>query len=114
MELAQQTCNAAVGKTLLSGREVQGLLVQVPGWSLADREIKREFTFKNFRDAMDFVNKVASIANEQDHHPDIGISYNRVSLVLTTHKIGGLSLNDFILAARINLLADREAGARAA
>ena len=106
MQLEQQTCSVSIGKTLLSGREIDGLLVQVPGWSLSGSEIRREFRLKNFRQAMEFVNNVASIANEQDHHPDIHISYNRVSLVLTTHKAGGLTLNDFILAARIDLLID--------
>jgi 4a-hydroxytetrahydrobiopterin dehydratase len=54
---------------------------------------------------MNFVNSVAAIANEQDHHPDIVISYNKVQLTFSTHKIGGLSLNDFIVAARVDLLA---------
>jgi 4a-hydroxytetrahydrobiopterin dehydratase len=56
---------------------------------------------------MEFVNTAASIANEQDHHPDILISYNKVRLTFTTHKIGGLSMNDFIMAAKIELLASQ-------
>jgi 4a-hydroxytetrahydrobiopterin dehydratase len=56
---------------------------------------------------MDFVNNVASIANDQDHHPDIFISYNTVRLTLSTHKIGGISINDFIVAAKIDLLASQ-------
>jgi 4a-hydroxytetrahydrobiopterin dehydratase len=104
MELAKQTCSANIGTTPLSGRQIQGLLVQVPDWTQAGPEIRREFKLKDFRRAMEFVNNIAALANEQDHHPDINISYNRVTLVLTTHKIGGLSMNDFILAARINLL----------
>jgi 4a-hydroxytetrahydrobiopterin dehydratase len=60
------------------------------------------FAFKDFKDSIDFVNKVAEIANEQDHHPDIHIYYNKVRIELTTHKIKGLSENDFILAAKIN------------
>ncbi len=114
MKLEEQTCSAAIGKTLLSGREIDALLVQAPGWSLAGRELKREFKLKDFRQAMEFVNRIAAIANEQDHHPDITISYNKVALVLTTHKIGGLSLNDFILAARISLMSDRELSKKAA
>jgi 4a-hydroxytetrahydrobiopterin dehydratase len=114
MNLEQQTCSASIGKILVSDREINGLLAQVPGWSLAGREIRREFKLRDFRQAMELVNSVAAIANEQDHHPDIHISYNRVSLVLSTHTIGGLSLNDFILAARINLLPLGKAAGKAA
>lgn len=114
MKLEEQRCIATIGMTPLSGRQIDGLLVQVPGWSLSGREIRREFKLKDFRQAMEFVNKVAAIADEQDHHPDIHISYNRVSLVLTTHRIGGLSMNDFILAARINLLPDIDVTRKAA
>ncbi len=106
MKLTEQTCSAGIGATPLSERDINGLLVQVPGWSLAGKEIRREFKFRDFREAMHFVNSIAALANEQDHHPDIHISYNRVSLVLTTHKSGGLTLNDFILAARIDLVID--------
>ena len=60
--------------------------------------------FKNFVEAMAFINKVADIAEEERHHPDIHISYNKVQLTLTTHAIHGLSENDFILAAKIDSL----------
>jgi 4a-hydroxytetrahydrobiopterin dehydratase len=78
---------------------------QIPAWSLGEKEIKKELRFKDFRDAMSSVNRIAAVANEQDHHPDICISYNVIQLTLSTHKIGGLSLNDFIMAAKIDLLA---------
>ncbi len=114
MKLEEQRCSANIGSTPISERQANGLLVQVPGWSLSGNEIRREFKFRDFKQAMEFVNRVAGIADEQDHHPDIHISYNRVSLVLTTHKINGLSMNDFILAARINLLPTAEAPGKAA
>ena len=115
MKLSEQTAKPIIKSTpSLSRKEAEELLTQVPSWSLEDKEIKREFRFKDFRQAMEFVNRVAAIANEQDHHPDIAISYNKVRLSLSTHKIGGLSLNDFIVAARIDLLADREQIERAA
>ncbi len=114
MKLDEKTCSSEFQTVPLSGREVQGLLVQVPGWAPADSTIRREFKLKDFRAAMELVNRVAAIANEQDHHPDIHISYNRVTLVLTTHKAGGLTMNDFILAARINLLPEVEALEKAA
>lgn len=67
-----------------------------------NKKISRTFTFKNFREAMRFVNRVAELAETEDHHPDIATFWNRVVLTLTTHAIGGLSENDFILAAKID------------
>jgi 4a-hydroxytetrahydrobiopterin dehydratase len=105
VKLADQTCKPVqIGTASLSRMEAEALLPQVPAWSLGEKEIRREFRFKDFGQAMDFVNNVASISNEQDHHPDIFISYNKVRLALSTHKIGGLSMNDFIMAAKIDLL----------
>jgi 4a-hydroxytetrahydrobiopterin dehydratase len=108
MKLAEKVCKPVQADTApLSHKETEELLREIPLWSLSGKSIQRESHFKDFRQAMDFVNNVASIANDQDHHPDIFISYNKVRLILSTHKIGGLSLNDFILAARIDLLTDQ-------
>jgi len=84
--------------------KIQELLPQVPGWSVsADmKNISREYEFIDFKAAMGFVNEVADLAEFEGHHPDIAISYNKVKLTLSTHAIGGLSENDFILAAKIN------------
>jgi 4a-hydroxytetrahydrobiopterin dehydratase len=85
--------------------EAQHYMVAVPGWKLIEGErlkITRPFKFKNFAQSIAFVNKVAAIAEGEGHHPDINISWNRVRLDLTTHAIGGLSTNDFIMAAKIN------------
>lgn len=74
-------------------------------WLVKDnKSIGREFVFKNFGEAMRFVNMVADLAEAQGHHPDLGIFYNKVRVDLSTHFIGGLSLNDFILASKIELL----------
>jgi len=84
----------------------------VPGWSLVEGEppkIARSLKFKDFARAMAFVNEIAQVAEREGHHPDICISWNRVNLELVTHAIGGLSLNDFIMAAKINEL--KEGGA---
>ncbi|MFX0138931.1 MAG: 4a-hydroxytetrahydrobiopterin dehydratase [Candidatus Hodarchaeota archaeon] len=78
---------------------------QVQGWSLIREKIhriKKQFNFENFKEAMKFVNKVAELAEEEGHHPDIYIYYDEVVLELHTHAIKGLHLNDFILAAKIN------------
>jgi 4a-hydroxytetrahydrobiopterin dehydratase len=73
-------------------------------WMLVDDAhlLVREFRFKNFADAMAFANKIATIAEEEQHHPDLAISWGNVSVELTTHAIHGLSENDFILAAKID------------
>ena len=115
MNLREQKCEPIkAGTPPLSRKEADALLPQIPAWTLNDRELIREFKFKDFRQAMNFVNRIAGIANEQDHHPDILISYNTVRLSLSTHKIGGLSMNDFILAAKIDAESDRQISGKAA
>lgn len=88
---------------------VQKYSVQVPAWKVSDDEKKltRELTFKDFVEAMKFVNAVADIAQAEGHHPDMYIFYNKVRFELTTHAMGGLSENDFILAAKIDELAKK-------
>ena len=105
MSLSDQTCKPPkAGDTPLSSAQAKQMRRDVPDWSLKGATIKREFQFKDFREAMVFVNKVADVAEGQGHHPDIFISYKTVRLTLATHKIGGLSQNDFIMAARIDQL----------
>ena len=77
------------------------------GWTLikdGTHKITRQFKFKNFKKAMEFVNKIADLAESEGHHPDIKIVYNKVRLELFTHAFGGLSENDFVMAAKINAL----------
>ena len=74
------------------------------GWKLVDNKLEKEFRFKNFVQSMGFANQVALIAQAEDHHPEIEISYSKVEIELYTHSIGGLSENDFILAAKIDEL----------
>ena len=87
-------------------KEAERYLSQVSEWKLDSnaKKISKEFTFKNFLEAMHFVEEVAKIAESEGHHPDIFIHYNKVILTLWTHAIGGLSENDFIVAAKVNLL----------
>jgi len=88
----------------LTIRQAEEYLAQAPGWELQKNAdaIAREWKWKNFKEAVAFVNEVAALAESEGHHPDIHILYNRVVLKLWTHAIGGLSENDFILAAKIN------------
>lgn len=90
----------------LGEEETQELLGQVTGWQLdhAHTAIQREFRFKNYSETMFFVNAVAWIAQRQDHHPDMQVSYNRCTVSYSTHSVSGLSLNDFICAAHINAI----------
>lgn len=80
-------------------------LLKTP-WHVSDegKKIEKKFKFKDFKESMDFVNKVADIAESEGHHPEIEISYNKVEIELTTHAIGGLSTNDFILASKIEII----------
>jgi 4a-hydroxytetrahydrobiopterin dehydratase len=74
-------------------------------WKVVDgKKIVHQFEFKNFKEAMEFVNKIAVIAEEEQHHPDIYIFYNKVRIELTTHAINGLFKNDFIMASKIERL----------
>jgi 4a-hydroxytetrahydrobiopterin dehydratase len=114
--LTQKYCMACeAGTPPLPAEHAQTLLAEVPGWTLAEQTLTRKFRFKDFREAMAFVNRVADLAEAEGHHPDFFISWNRVRLDLTTHAIKGLSENDFILAAKINavtlqIFANDEAG----
>ena len=84
--------------------DAERFIAEIEGWELdaKGKVISREFQFKNFDKAMDFVNMVADISEIEGHHPDITILYSKVILKLSTHSIKGLSDNDFILAAKIN------------
>jgi len=86
----------------LSQSEVVSRLSSLDFWKLDKGAIVRTFGFANFRDAMAFVNKVAELAEVAGHHPDIDIRYNKVKFALVTHDSGGLTANDFDLAAKIN------------
>lgn len=105
MALAEQKCVPCTVETPpLKRDEAEKLLKETPEWTLKENSIERTFKFKDFREAMRFVNQVADIAEEEGHHPDIYIFYNKVRLELSTHAIGGLSTNDFILAAKTDAL----------
>ena len=92
------------GVKAFTREEAEIFFPQVSGWVLDKdaKKISKEFKFKDFIGAVNFVNSIAEIAEEEGHHPDIHIFYNKVLLELSTHSIGGLSENDFILAAKID------------
>jgi 4a-hydroxytetrahydrobiopterin dehydratase len=107
LPLHQQRCTHQSGAAL-SPAEQQILLSQLQGWSV-DASVPGGVLFKafklpDFHQTMAFVNAVAWIAHEQDHHPDMAVSYNQCSIRWSTHSVNGLSINDFICAARVDAL----------
>ena len=105
MKLAERHCQALpAGTPTLATAEIAKLLADVPGWQLRDDAIRKTYSFADYGKTMAFVNAVAWIAHREDHHPDMAVSYNRCEVAFSTHSIGGISLNDFICAARIEAL----------
>ena len=106
-DLAAKTCVPCRGGVpTLTEAEARELVTNTPSWRLDENATRlyRRFEFEDFKKAIEFVNRVAEIAEEQGHHPDIAIHWNKIDLTLWTHKIGGLHENDFILAAKIDRL----------
>jgi 4a-hydroxytetrahydrobiopterin dehydratase len=89
---------------LLIPEAVRTLLTEVPSWKLIGDRIERVVGFDGFPQAIEFVNRLAALAEERNHHPDIDIRWNKVRLVLSTHSAGGLTEKDFTLARKINQL----------
>ncbi|HXY39947.1 MAG TPA: 4a-hydroxytetrahydrobiopterin dehydratase [Vicinamibacteria bacterium] len=85
----------------LDDQQITQKLLALPGWERRGQEIRRTFSFSDFKTALAFVNRVGELAEAMNHHPDIDIRYSRVTLALTTHDAGGLSARDFELASRI-------------
>jgi 4a-hydroxytetrahydrobiopterin dehydratase len=105
-ELASKECVPCKGGTPpLKGEELDELRRQVPEWEVVEEHhLRRRFQFKNFREALDFVNKVGELAEEQGHHPDISFGWGRVEVTVWTHKIDGLTESDFIFVAKVDAL----------
>ncbi len=89
---------------LLTPEQIQHLLHDHPHWALSEGQLTRQYTFPDFVHAMTFVNHVAELAEESNHHPDIDIRYNRVRLALISHDAGGLTLRDARMTAQIDAL----------
>ena len=91
--------------TVLSPSEIDLALQKLPGWTRQGKAIERVFQFENFLEAMEFVNKIAVAAETANHHPDIVINYNKVTLALVSHDSGGITQRDIRMAGRINEIA---------
>jgi 4a-hydroxytetrahydrobiopterin dehydratase len=104
-ELKTMRCEACEGGVApMTKEEAMKWQVEIPKWTFTDdaKMIARSWEFKDFSEAFAFLTKVAGIAEAEGHHPNIWNSWNKVKLELTTHAIGGLSMNDLIVAAKID------------
>jgi 4a-hydroxytetrahydrobiopterin dehydratase len=103
--LSQKKCKPCEGGTKPLNRVmVEGYLADLPGWEYRDDWIVKTFTFKNYYETMAFVNAMAFISHQEDHHPDLEVGYKTCKVKYTTHAIKGLSENDFICAAKVEKL----------
>jgi len=95
-------CEGGIPK--LGAAEAEAMLKEIPGWRLEGEKLRRLFKFKDFVQAMEFIKQMADLAEREGHHPDFSVHYRQVDVTVWTHAIGGLSENDYILAAKINEL----------
>ncbi len=104
MGLAEQTCVPCLGGVPpLTEGQIRPLASQVDRWNVMENHhIEKDFKFPDFKAALDFVNRVGAIAEEQGHHPDIYLAWGKTGIKIWTHKIDGLTESDFILAAKID------------
>ncbi|TBR39554.1 MULTISPECIES: 4a-hydroxytetrahydrobiopterin dehydratase [Dyella] len=106
-DLANQHCIPRKGpENALNATQVKALLAELPGWTVtADgKAMVKDFKFKDFHHTLGFINAVGFMANQEDHHPDLEAGYGHCQVLWSTHDVGGLSLNDFICAARVETL----------
>jgi 4a-hydroxytetrahydrobiopterin dehydratase len=104
-ELAAMHCKPLEGHAAMNAGDIATQLQGLDAWSFNDGAIEKTFRFDDYHRTMAFVNAVAWIAHREDHHPDIAFGYNRCTLRFNTHSVGGISLNDFICAAKVDALA---------
>ncbi len=104
MSLSAKHCIPCRGGTPpLTGEELRALAGQIPGWEVVEEHhLTAAFRFPDFAQALAFVNRVGAVAEAEGHHPDLELAWGRVGVKVWTHKINGLTENDFILAAKIN------------
>ena len=103
MDLSQKKCiPCQKGTPKLGPEAAEALRKEVPSWDIQNEKLIKQYKFKNFNQAMAFINRMADIAEMEGHHPDFHVHYNKVEVEIWTHAIDGLSENDFILAAKLD------------
>jgi len=103
-DLSTRHCRPLEGQPAMAAAEIERRLAAAPGWALVDGAIEKTFAFPDFHHTIGFVNALAWIANAEDHHPDLLASYGRCTVRFNTHSVGGISINDFICAAKVDAL----------
>ena len=102
--LSHMHCAPGGQATALSDTDIQENLDALQGWERAGKEIRKTFPFKNYYETMAFVNASAWVSHREDHHPDMSVHYNKCVVAYSTHDAGGITLNDFICAAKLDAL----------
>ncbi|HXI23824.1 MAG TPA: 4a-hydroxytetrahydrobiopterin dehydratase [Pyrinomonadaceae bacterium] len=105
-ELAERQCVPCRGGVPpMKGDQIKEMSAQLPDWQVVnEHHLQRPYRFKDFRETLDFVNRVGELAEEQGHHPDICFGWGKADITIWTHKIDGLTESDFVLAAKIDKL----------
>jgi len=105
-ELAERQCVPCRGGVPpMKGEQINEMSSQLPDWQVVnEHHLQRAYSFKDFRETLDFVNRIGELAEEQGHHPDICFGWGKADITIWTHKIDGLTESDFVLAAKIDKL----------
>jgi 4a-hydroxytetrahydrobiopterin dehydratase len=103
-ELKSLHCQHLEGQSPMASGDITSHLARIEGWTHRDGAIEKNYRFGNFHETMAFVNALAWIAHAEDHHPDLALGYNRCTVRFNTHSVGGISINDFICAAKVDAL----------
>jgi 4a-hydroxytetrahydrobiopterin dehydratase len=102
--LVLRHCQPLEGQAAMDRAAIDGQLATAPGWALVEGAIQKRYDFADYHRTMAFVNALAWVAHSEDHHPDLAVSYNRCTVRFNTHSVGGISINDFICAAKVDAL----------
>ena len=102
--LLHQKCRPLEGGSPMPASDIEAHLRSAPGWALKDGAIEKTFGFRNYHETMAFVNAIAWIAHAEDHHPELSVKYATCQVRFNTHSVAGISLNDFICAAKVDAL----------
>jgi 4a-hydroxytetrahydrobiopterin dehydratase len=103
-QLINSRCKPLEGQPAMNETEIRSHLNEVSGWQHVGGSIEKTFTFKDYLETLAFINAMGWICHTEDHHPDVSMGYNRVVVRFNTHSVGGVSINDFICAAKVNAL----------
>ena len=97
-------CQPLEGHAPMGAEDIAQCVASAPGWALVDGAIQKQFEFADYHRTMAFVNALVWVAHSEDHHPDLLVSYSRCTVRFNTHSVGGISINDFICAAKVDAL----------